>query len=453
MSNFSEFNLKPFLLDAVKELNFSHPTPVQEKVMPVIMQGRDVVGQSATGSGKTHAFLLPIFNQLDPAKDEVQAVITTPSRELAYQIIDAAKQLAKHSPEPTSTGAYIGGTDKARQEKKIQHEQPQLVVGTPGRIWDLIQNGGLDVHTASQLVIDEADMTLDMGFLDVVDNIAASFGKHVQMMVFSATIPQKINVFLKKYMVNPFIEEIPVSTIISPTIDNWLISTKGQDKNQLIYKLLTIGEPYLVLIFANTRKRVEELTEYLKGQGLKVAMIHGGLKPRERKQIMKRVKNLEFQFVVATDLAARGIDIEGVSDVINDDIPTEDLEFFIHRVGRTGRNGMSGTSITLYSPDEEKEVEELEDMGIHFKPKALKNGEIVDSYDRNRRKTHRKKHDKLDPTMIGMIKKKKKKIKPGYKRRIKNTIARKDEMDRRVAKREEARAKRKQRKNSSSRYQ
>ncbi|GEP22583.1 MAG: DEAD/DEAH box helicase [Lentilactobacillus diolivorans] len=453
MTNFSEFNLKPFLLEAIKDLKFDHPTPVQEKLIPVIMKHRDVVGQSATGSGKTHAFLLPIFNQIDPSVQKVQAVITTPSRELAYQIIEAAKQLAKFSPEPISTGAYVGGTDKVRQEDKLKREQPQLIIGTPGRIWDLIKNGGLDVHTASQLVIDEADMTLDMGFLDVVDHIAASFGKDVQMMVFSATIPQKINVFLKKYMDNPVIEEIPVSTIISPTIDNWLISTKGQDKNQLIYKLLTIGEPYLVLIFANTRKRVEELTDYLKGQGLKVAMIHGGMRPRERKQVMKRVKNLDFQFVVATDLAARGIDIQGVSDVINDDIPTEDLEFFIHRVGRTGRNGMSGTSITLYSPDEEKEVEELEDMGIHFKPKALKHGEIIDSYDRNRRKTHRKHHDRLDPTMIGMIKKKKKKIKPGYKRRIKMTIARKDEMDRRIKKREEARSKRKQRKNSSNRYQ
>ncbi|MDM7516206.1 DEAD/DEAH box helicase [Lentilactobacillus sp. TOM.63] len=452
MSNFSEFNLKPYILAALKDIGFSTPTPVQEKLIPKIIQGRDVVGQSATGSGKTHAFLLPIFNQLDPDVHEVQAVITTPSRELAYQIIDAAKQIAKHSDQPISTGAYVGGTDKLRQETKLKREQPQLVIGTPGRIWDLIKNGGLDVHTASQLVIDEADMTLDMGFLDVVDSIAASFGKHVQMMVFSATIPQKINVFLRKYMQNPVIEEIPVSSIISPTIDNWLISTKGHDKNQLIYRLLTVGEPYLVLIFANTRKRVEELTDYLKKQGLKVAMIHGGVKPRERKQIMRRVKNLDFQFVVATDLAARGIDIEGVSEVINDDIPTEDLEFFIHRVGRTGRNGMSGVSITLYSPDEEKDVQELENMGIHFKPKALSNHEIVDTYDRHRRKTHRKKHEKLDPTMIGMIKKKKKKVKPGYKRQIKMSIARKDEMDRRVKKREEARAQRKQRKNSSSRY-
>ncbi len=197
MSNFSEFHLKPFILAALKDIGFSKPTPVQEKLIPKIMQGRDVVGQSATGSGKTHAFLLPIFNQLNPDVHEVQAVITTPSRELAYQIIDAAKQLAKHSDKPISTGAYVGGTDKLRQENKLKREQPQLVIGTPGRIWDLIKNGGLDVHTASQLVIDEADMTLDMGFLDVVDNIAASFGKHVQMMVFSATIPQKINVLAK----------------------------------------------------------------------------------------------------------------------------------------------------------------------------------------------------------------------------------------------------------------
>ncbi|QHB51929.1 DEAD/DEAH box helicase [Lentilactobacillus hilgardii] len=452
MTQFSEFHLKPFILNALDDLKFTKPTPVQEKLIPVILQHRDVVGQSATGSGKTHAFLLPIFNDIDPKIDEVQAVITTPSRELAYQILDAAKQLAKFSPDPISIGSYVGGTDKKRQEDKLKKEQPQLIVGTPGRVWDLIKNGGLDVHTASKLVIDEADMTLDMGFLDVVDHIAASFGKHVQMMVFSATIPQKITVFLKKYMDNPVIEEIPVSSIISPTIDNWLISTKGQDKNQLIYHLLTVGEPYLVLIFANTRKRVEELTEYLRGQGLKVAMVHGGVKPRERKQIMKRIKNLDFQFVVATDLAARGIDIEGISQVINDDIPTEDLEFFIHRVGRTGRNGMSGTSITLYSPDEEKEVEELEGMGIHFKPKALKNHEIVDTYDRRRRQTHRKKREKLDPTMIGLIKKKKKKIKPGYKRQIKMSISRKEEMDRRVSKREESRAKRKQRKQSSKRY-
>ncbi|WP_283678627.1 DEAD/DEAH box helicase [Lentilactobacillus sp. Marseille-Q4993] len=451
MSKFSDLKLKDFLVESVNELGFKEPTKVQEKLIPLIIDGRDVVGQSATGSGKTHAFLLPIFNKLDPSKNKVQAVITTPSRELAYQIIENAKQIVKHMDNPITIGNYVGGTDKKRQVEKLKREQPQLVIGTPGRIWDLISSNDLDVHEADQLVIDEADMTLDLGFLDIVDKIAASFGKKVQMMVFSATIPQKVNVFLKKYMQNPVIEEIPVSTIISPTIDNWLISTKGKDKNQLIYDLLTIGEPYLVLIFANTKVRVEEIHEFLQAQGLKVAMIHGGIQPRERKQLMRRIKKLEFQFVVATDLAARGIDIDGVSHVINDDIPT-DLDFFIHRVGRTGRKGLPGTSITLYVPGEEKMIAELEEMGIKFKPKAVKNHEVVDTYDRNRRQTHKKKHDKLDSTMIGMIKKKKKNVKPGYKRRIKMNLERKDEMDRRIKKREEQRSKRKQRKQSSNRY-
>ena len=450
-STFKQYNFKPFLMDALNELHFSNPTPIQEKIIPEIRKGRSVVGQSATGSGKTHAFLLPIFDDLNIDQLEVQAVITTPSRELAYQIYDNAKQLAKHCDKTIHIANYVGGTDKVRQIEKLKNEQPQIVIGTPGRIADLIKSQHLKVHTANKLVIDEADMTLDLGFLNEVDSIAASFGKDLQMMVFSATIPQKLKPFLKKYLENPYVENIPNRTIISPTIDNWLISTKGNDKNDLIYRLITMGEPYLVLIFANTRKRVEEIYEYLRNQGLKVGIVSGELTPRERKRMMKQIQNLDFQFVVATDLAARGIDIEGVSDVINDDIP-DDLEYFIHRVGRTGRNNLPGTAITLYSPDEEDEIDALENMGISFKPKTIKNGRVVDTYDRNRRKTHRKGHDKLDPTMIGMIKKKKRNVKPGYKNKIKRELKRNDEMNRRISQREAGRRRRKSRKNSSQRY-
>ena len=184
-------------------------------------------------------------------------------------------------------------------------------------------------------------MTLDMGFLDETDAISSSLPSDLQMMVFSATIPEKLQLFLHKYMENPVVEEIKNQTIISDTIDNWLISTKGRDRNQLIYQLLTMGEPYLALVFTNTKERADDLTNYLRNNGLKVAKIHGGLQPRERTRIMKSIANLDYQYVVATDLAARGIDIQGVSHVINDDLPT-DLEFFVHRVGRTGRNGMSG---------------------------------------------------------------------------------------------------------------
>ncbi|UQS85195.1 DEAD/DEAH box helicase [Apilactobacillus apisilvae] len=450
-TTFKQYNFKTFIMDALNDLGFNEPTKIQENIIPEIRKGRSVIGQSATGSGKTHAFLLPIFDKIDPDENSVQAVITTPSRELAYQIYGNAKQLAKYSEKVIHLANYVGGTDKKRQIEKLKNEQPQIVIGTPGRVADLIKSQHLDVHTANQLVIDEADMTMDLGFLKEVDTIAASFGKDVQMMAFSATIPQKLSTFLKKYMTNPYVENIPNTTIINPSIDNLLISTKGENKNQLIYKLITMGEPYLVLIFANTKKRVEELYEFLRNQGLKVGMVSGALTPRERKRMMKQVQNLDFQFVVATDLAARGIDIEGVSDVINDDIP-DDLEYFIHRVGRTGRNNMPGTAITLYDPDEESEIDALENMGISFKPKAIKNGRIVDTYDRNRRKEHRRGHDKLEPNMIGMIKKKKRNIKPGYKRKIKSELKRNDEMNRKIEQREEGRRKRKSRKNSSKRY-
>lgn len=431
MNEFQKFNLKPFLMQALDQIGFVKPTPVQERVIPLIAEGQSVVGQSQTGSGKTHAFLLPIFNQIDPAKNAIQAVITTPSRELAYQIYEAAKQLAAASESPIEIGNYVGGTDKKRQIAKLEHHQPAIVIGTPGRVLDLLQARALNFRQVQYLVIDEADMTLDMGFLSAVGQIAASMPENLQMLVFSATIPQQLNVFLQKYMKHPAIEEIPVATTISPTIKNILISTKSQDKNNLIYQLLTMGEPYLALVFTNTKERADELTNYLKSQGLPVAKIHGGIPPRERKRIMKDIHRLRYQYVVATDLAARGIDIEGVSLVINDDIPT-DLEFFIHRVGRTGRNGLPGTAITLYMPNEEAEVAEVEKMGVKFIPQQLRNHELVDTYDRQRRQTRRLSQKKLDPTLVGLVKKKKKKVKPGYKRRIKKAISEKAIRDRRM---------------------
>lgn len=448
---FTEFGLKPYLLTALEELRFTEPTEVQAKLIPVIRAGKSVVGQSQTGSGKTHAFLLPIFDQIDPDDHVVQTVITTPSRELAYQIYGDAKQLAKHSPEPIKIGNYVGGTDKKRQIEKLEREQPELVIGTPGRIRDLIKSGALDVHTATQFVVDEADMTLDLGFLADVDQIAARMPEKLQMMVFSATIPTKLRPFLKKYLDNPVVEEIPVKSVISPTIDNWLLATKGHSKNELIYQLLTMGNPYLELVFANTKQRVIEIANYLKQQDLKVAVIHGDVPARQRKRVMREVQNLDFQFVVATDLAARGIDIEGVSHVINDGIP-EDLDYFVHRVGRTGRKGMQGTAITFYSPDEEAQIQALEDMGITFKPKEIKNGEVVDSFDRNRRQKRKKSNTKISGTLAGQINKKKKKVKPGYKKQIKKAISKEQWFENRLKQRAERRTNKKQKKASSQRY-
>ena len=439
---FAQFGFKPFIDAALKEIGFKEPTEVQARLIPLILKRRSVVGQSQTGSGKTHTFLLPIFQTIDPELTEVQAVITTPSRELAYQIYDAAKQIAKHSEKEILVHNYVGGTDKQRQIEKLEHRQPQIVIGTPGRVLDLMKSQALDVHNASVLVVDEADMTLDLGFLKETDAIASAMPKELQMMVFSATIPDKLKPFLRKYMTDPIVEVVENKNVISPTIDNWLISTKGRDRNQLIYQLLTMGQPYLALVFANTKERVDDLTRYLRSQGLRVAKIHGGIPPRERKRTMREIQNMEYQFVVATDLAARGIDIEGVSQVINDDIP-EDLEFFIHRVGRTGRNGMEGTAITLYAPSEDKMIAELENLGISFEEKKLSNGELVASYDRNRRFKRRTRSNKLDPKIVGMVKKEKKKRKPGYKNKIKRAIKRDEQQKRKIARRQEMRNARK----------
>ena len=447
MSSFKQFQFNEFIMEALKDKGFEQPTEVQEKLIPVIKKGKSVVGQSQTGSGKTHTFLLPLMNKVNPQIDEVQLVVTAPSRELANQIYQEAAQLAKFSQPEIRVTNFVGGTDKKRQISKLKKQQPHVVIGTPGRILDLMNEQALKVHTAFAFVVDEADMTLDMGFLEEVDQIASRLPERLQMLVFSATIPEKLRPFLKKYMENPVIEHIKPKNIISETIDNWLISTKGKDKNQLIYQLLTTGHPYMAIVFANTKQRVDEITNYLKGQGLKVAKIHGDITPRERKRVMRQVQDLEFQYVVATDLAARGIDIEGVSHVINAEVPT-DLDFFIHRVGRTGRNGLDGIAITLYSPADEAAISEVENLGIHFQPKEIKNGEIVDTYYRNRRKKREKSKDVLDPTLIGLVKKKKKNIKPGYKKKIDRAISANNKQKRKIEQRQQTRTARKSKKNS-----
>lgn len=440
---FKDYQFKAYINKALDELNFTTPTEVQQEFIPVIRKGKSVVAQSQTGTGKTHTFLLPLFQRLDEQKQEVQIVITAPSRELAQQIYKATEQIAQFG--NVKVACYVGGTDKKRQIEKLQSSQPQIVIGTPGRVLDLINEQALKVHTAFAFVVDEADMTLDLGFLGDVDAIAGRLPYLEQMLVFSATIPEKLKPFLKKYMENPVMGEIKPKQIISETIDNWLISTKGQDRNRLIYQLLTMGNPYLALVFANTKERADALTDYLRQQGLKVAKLHGGIQPRERKRIMKQIQNLDYQFVVATDLAARGIDIEGVSLVINDELPS-DLEFFVHRVGRTGRNGLSGIAITLYGPDDDRLIVELENMGVHFEPKAIRNQEIVDTFDRNRRQKRVASQQKLDPSMIGMVKKTKKKVKPGYKKKIQKNIAEDRRKKRRLEAKREQRQRRKARK-------
>lgn len=420
---FQNFNLKPFMHKALDVLGFEEPTEIQAKVIPLVQEGKDIIGQSYTGSGKTHAFLLPILNEIESDRDEVQAVIAAPSRELARQIYDNAIEMLEGSDEEIRVQLYVGGTDKLRQQEQLENRQPQVVIGTPGRMADLMSTNHLAVYTSKYFVVDEADMTFDMGFLKQVDQLAGAMPKDLQMLVFSATIPQQLQPFLKKYMNQPEYIQLDRKEHLAPSISNWLLPVKSRDRNKLIYEILTVGHPYFVLIFANTRTQVVELATYLENQGLKVGQIHGDLSPRERKREMRRIQALEYQYVVATDLAARGIDIEGVSHVINAEIPNE-LEFFVHRVGRTGRNGMDGIAITLYHPDEEGKIQALEQKGIVFEEKDLRNGTFVDTKIRNEREKRRKPkvETEFDPQVNRLIQKGKKKVKPGYKKKIQRRL-------------------------------
>lgn len=421
---FKDIQLKPFLLEALEELHFNELTAVQEEVLPKAKEGKNLIVQSQTGSGKTHSFMIPIVNGINPDLNQVQAVITAPSRELAGQLYEVAGQLVSKSETPISVVNYVGGTDKQRQIEKLNPKnQPHIVIGTPGRIFDLMSENALLIQTAKTLVVDEADMTMDLGFLSLVDEIASRLTSGVQIMVFSATIPQTLEVFLNKYLVSPVMIEISPKQVLADQIDNYLINTKGQSRKELIHELLTMGYTYLGIVFANTKKYADEISDYLKEQGLKVATIHGDIEPRERKRIMRQIRQLDYQYVVATDLAARGIDIPGVSLVINAELP-KDLEFFIHRVGRTGRNQVAGTAITLVTPGDDHSIIELEKKGIEFKEVELRRGEFVEVDARKRRQQRKKTAANQDDTVVrGMIEKnKRRKVKPGYKQKLNRDI-------------------------------
>lgn len=423
MKKFNELPIKDFIKDALSAIHFETLTPVQEEVIPKALNGQNLIVQSQTGSGKTHSFLVPVINQIDPKLQEVQAVITAPSRELAEQLYSVAIQIVGYSDKNIRVVRYIGGTDKQRQLEKLQNnEQPQLVIGTPGRIFDLMSENALWVQSAATFVVDEADMTMDLGFLSIIDEIASRMPADLQIMVFSATIPQTLEVFLNKYMTAPQLIEIDQRQAIAETIDNYLIYTRGRNRAEVAYSLLTMGQPYLALVFCNTKQYADEVSHYLKNKGLKIATIHGGITPRERKRVMRQIRDLEYQFVVATDLAARGIDIPGTSMVINMEVPTE-LEFFIHRVGRTGRNQVKGVAYTLIEPDNERDIHTLENKGIEFTTVDIINGELKEVKARNERSKREDKRKNEDPVIHGMIQRnKKRKVKPGYKKKLDRQI-------------------------------
>lgn len=419
-TKFDKYEFKPFIINAVNKLGFYEPTEIQERLIPIILKGESAIGQSQTGTGKTHSYVLPIVQKINPLKQEVQAVITAPTRELANQIYNEVLKVTEHAQDETIiVKNYIGGTDKQRTIEKLK-VQPHIVVGTPGRINDLVKEQALFVHTSNMLVIDEADLMLDMGFLEDVDQIAGKMPKELQMLVFSATIPEKLKPFLKKYMENPKYVHVEPKQLTAAKIEHYLLPSKHRNKITLVHEALIQFNPYLAIVFTNTKKMADEVADGLIERGLKVGRIHGDLSPRDRKKMMKQILDLEFQYIVATDLAARGIDIKGVSHVINYELPT-DLDFYVHRVGRTARAGYSGVALTIYEPSDEDALNRLEKLGITFKNVDLQKGEWTTIEDRNKRKKRTKQIDEIDLKAKTMVRKPKK-VKPGYKKKIQHEV-------------------------------
>ncbi len=407
---------KNYVEKAIQKLGFKRFTEVQEKVIPVARKGTDIIGCSQTGSGKTHAFLIPIFENLDLDSKDVQVVICSPTRELANQIYKNARQIAEESEVFIDIRQYTGGSNRAKEIERLKKSQPRIVIGTPGKIKDLaIKENVLNIYKADTFVIDEADMALEVGFLEDIDHIAGLMSDDLQMMVFSATIPEKLKPFLRKYMNNPYEVYIKPRELSSLNIEHVFIPMKSKNRKDVLAKLIDVLNPYIAIIFCNTKETVEDLGTELYGKGLNIVKFHGGIPPRERKRVMDRVNKGEYQYIIASDIASRGIDIDGVSHVINYELP-KDMEFYVHRSGRTGRANYTGQAISLYSVNDDNYIDFLERKGIRIVYKEVKDKELVE-------RRERKERDKREKVTAGFnrhtvnVKKKNKAVKPGYKKK------------------------------------
>lgn len=419
MSTFTKFKMQEFCLQTIEELGFQKPTSIQEQVIPLVYKNSDIIGISQTGTGKTHAFLLPVMDRIDPKNNSVQAVITAPTRELATQIYNNAKLFTKYNSE-IKVSLIVGGNDRQKTVNKLA-VQPHVVIGTPGRIKDLsLDEQALKITTASTFIVDEADMTLEFGYLEDIDAVAGKMRDDLRMMVFSATIPQMLRPFLKKYMKSPVLVEIDDDKVTTENVEHILIATKHKNRYEVLKKIIESIDPYVCIIFANTRSDVVSTTKKLREDGFKVGEIHGDLEPRERKQMMRRIQNNEYQFIVATDIAARGIDIDGVSHVINMEFPKEP-DFYIHRSGRCGRGNYTGICYSMYDTTDEANLKVLERKGILFKNMTIKNGQFVDLGDRLKRNKRPKQQTELEKKVQSIIRKPKK-VKPGYKKKRKREV-------------------------------
>ncbi len=330
-------------------MGFEEPTPIQLNAIPAILAGRDITGQAETGTGKTAAFGIPALERLDPRQKKTQVLVLSPTRELAIQTAEEIARLGQHLSGFSVLPVY-GGQPIERQLRPLA-AGVMIVVGTPGRLLDHLRRGTLDLSAVGFVVLDEADRMLDMGFLPDIETILKKTPKNRQTVLFSATMPEPIKAISKRFQNNPEFIEVSRKELTVPQVEQLYIEVHSRDKLDMLCRLLDQYNPKLVLVFCNTKRRVDQVTKRLRERGIRAEGLHGDLKQSRRDRVMAQFRNGTVDLLVASDVAARGIDVQNVDLVINYDVP-QDVEYYVHRIGRTARAGRSGRAITFAGPDE-----------------------------------------------------------------------------------------------------
>lgn len=414
--SFKPMNLKPEILQGIADLYYKDPTPIQKEAIPLSLSGKDIIGQAQTGTGKTAAFVIPILQKLQENNNDIQALIMTPTRELAIQITGDIKELGKHM--NVQVLSLHGGKDITSQISKLKGKI-QIAVGTPGRILDHLRRETLHFGRIKTLVLDEADKMLEMGFLEEVEEIFQQTASRKQVFMYSATLPDSVRKLAHRYMNQPQIVQIEKKQMTASNTKESYYVVNQSEKTDVLLNILEDIRPYLVVIFANTKTRVNELVRRLQEKGYEAEALHGDFSQNKREQIMDRFRHAKFTYLVATDIAARGLDVEGVSHVINYDFPS-DLESYIHRVGRTGRAGQEGEAISLVSPRQKQILNRfLKSISGGAVERFLGKPEGKKSEKKKKKDPEKKagKAPEKENINTGKAKGKPVKVKPGYKKK------------------------------------
>ncbi len=372
-NNFYSLGISTEIVDLLKENGITEPTSIQRQAIPMLLMGKDIIAQAQTGTGKTLAFILPMMEKIDVNKTNVQALIITPTRELAIQITAETKKLAAE--KKVNILAAYGGQDVEQQIRKLKGNI-HLVIGTPGRLLDHLRRKSISLAQLEMLVLDEADQMLHMGFLKEVEDILRQTPKNRHTMLFSATMPKGIRAIASRYMKESIHIRAQSKNITLDEIKQIVIETTDRGKQDALCKAIDEYKPFMAIIFCRTKRRVTALNEALQQLGYNSDELHGDLTQAKREKVMNAFRKIQIQLLVATDVAARGLDIEGMTHIFNYDIP-QDAESYIHRIGRTGRAGQSGVAITFVTP-RDREALSLIEKGIDMQIERKKIAKEVD---------------------------------------------------------------------------